>query len=246
VYVWVGPSSEPEFVQAHLADDTYWKRIDPWTNPISNPDRPEVTFVEPTTPTPTTPPSQPTGTLIASQWKQNGKYVFDEIVADTPATVEVFVETSNFAGGTITVEVREDIVFSPDKMVASNTVSVSEDGVIMVPVTFTVPSSDLTNLRGVFVKVYGYKNGYVSIYDETDPTKRFNDKTEIKVVAPTTPITPTPTTPTPTYPAPTTTYPTPTATYPYLPPSETYNVIGALLVVLTAAGLAWVLTRKKL
>jgi len=186
VYVWTGPTDEPEYVKQHMYVADYWERIDPWQSPISNPDRPEVTYVEST---------QPTGSLSKTVWEQWGREV-SEIEAGQLAEVTVYVNVKNFAGGTVTLEVREDIPWGFDKQLMTSSKTVSQDGTITISCVFSVPVED-SGIRGVFVKVYGTVNGqYVAIYDETDPNKRFSDGTEVKVVFPSAPTPPSPT-PTP-------------------------------------------------
>jgi len=220
VYIYTGPF-EPDKIAA--LQEEYWKRIDPWTSVFGNPDRPEVTFqdvvyVTPTPKTPTPEPSKPQAVFVEAKWYQDGKQVA-ELTAGKSSEVEVVLGVKDFTGS-IHVEVRKDIVMGFDELITKRSTYVDEDGIVKIKVPFTAPDA---SVRGVFVKVYGYVGGeYVSIYDKTNPSDRFADGAEVKVVEKVSPVTPTPTT---TVPTPTTT-PVVTTTTPVITPTDSTLVMA--------------------
>ena len=147
--------------------------------------------------------------LIKVEWYQNGVKV-DKISVGHPAVAKVYLQFYGWKGidNDVTVHVRLDVVNWFDKELASKTITVTKDGIIVVEVPFTVDPND-ANQRGVFVKVDGHLGGqYVRIYDEGNPNKRFSEGTEIGLT------TSPPPSPQP-YPTPQPTPPSPQPTQPY-------------------------------
>jgi len=240
VYIYTGWTYEPEEVT-----DPNWKRIDPWTNPVSNPGRSEVTFVYQTTPTPhpTTPTPSPTPTVsfVDVQYRSRQGTTGKFLTVDTGEQVSAIVSVSASAPTTtyIRIEWVKDIPYSPDQVANSYSKRVS-----LSTGTNTVIFAGLTSTLGegkYFVRVYKYENGnYVRIDPWTNPVSNpGRSEVTFKSITPTPTPSPTPTYP---YPTPTPTTPTPTPTPAPVIPQPGFEAVFAIAGLIAVA---YLLLRKQ-
>jgi len=120
--------------------------------------------------------------LHAVKWKQKGVYETTTVVMNVPYTVELYIYSDEPT--TVTVEVVQDLVNWPDKVLARQTVQLVK-GMNTVEIPFTCSGhvtadkfgekpADLKNTRGVFVKVS-------DVYETSDVTTRLSTGTEVRL-----------------------------------------------------------------